>query len=258
MQSWDTAVLCDMSRSLLIKCDVIRERDCPARGVGNKTLTRGRRRPFQACVKGGWSRPGAPPFSRFLREGGDFDLFSCITPSRRTCLLVWGRAHSPVQPSEARRLNPHPQTCESRQTPVGGASPTRPTLKAGGAALFRPALKPNTLRPGFSPRGVPAVHYLAAMPPTAHDPNHLLTQLEAAKNTPTHSTQIQKLLTQLSKLPLDPHQLIRLHESLLFLRAFPESPSLIPRVENLLNTFHDRIEKVKAAKADMSVFDDFY
>ena len=95
------------------------------------------------------------------------------------------------------------------------------------------------------------------MPPTAHDPNHLLTQLEAAKNTPTHSTQIQKLLTQLSKLPLDPHQLIRLHESLLFLRAFPESPSLIPRVENLLNTFHDRIEKLKAAKADMSVFDDF-
>ena len=96
------------------------------------------------------------------------------------------------------------------------------------------------------------------MPPTAHDPNHLLTQLEAAKNAPTHSTQIQKLLTQLSKLPLDPHQLIRLHESLLFLRAFPESPSLIPRVENLLNTFHDRIEKLKAAKADMSVFDDFY
>jgi hypothetical protein len=95
------------------------------------------------------------------------------------------------------------------------------------------------------------------MPPTAHDPNHLLTQLEAAKNTPTHSTQIQKLLTQLSKLPLDPHQLIRFHESLLFLRAFPESPSLIPRVENLLNTFHDRIEKLKAAKADMSVFDDF-
>src|SRR5580692_7378922 len=95
------------------------------------------------------------------------------------------------------------------------------------------------------------------MPPTAHDPNHLLTQLEAAKNAPTHSTQIQKLLTQLSKLPLDPHQLIRFHESLLFLRAFPESPSLIPRVENLLNTFHDRIEKLKAAKADMSVFDDF-
>jgi hypothetical protein len=97
------------------------------------------------------------------------------------------------------------------------------------------------------------------MPPTPHDPDHLLTQLEAAKNqfTPTQPAQIKKLLTQLSTLQLDPRDLIRFHESLLFLRAFPHAPSLVPRVENLLNTFHQRIEKLQAANTDMSVFDDF-
>jgi hypothetical protein len=95
--------------------------------------------------------------------------------------------------------------------------------------------------------------------PRSHDPNYLLTQLEAAKNhfDPGHATRITNLLTQLSKLQLDPHHLIRFHESLLFLRAFPHAPSLIPRIENLLNAFHSRIEKLQAANADMSIFDDF-
>ncbi len=97
------------------------------------------------------------------------------------------------------------------------------------------------------------------MPRIAHDPNDLLTHLEAAKNqfNPGQATKIQKLLTQLSNLQLDPHQLIRFHEALLFLRAFPHGPSEIPRVENLLNTFHQRIERLRAANADMSIFDDF-
>jgi len=97
------------------------------------------------------------------------------------------------------------------------------------------------------------------MPRIPQDPNHLLTQLEALKNQfdPTPPTQIPKLLTQLSKLHLDPHQLIRFHESLLFLRAFPHAPSQILRVENLLNTFHQCIEKLRAADINMSPFDDF-
>src|SRR5580698_3885378 len=97
------------------------------------------------------------------------------------------------------------------------------------------------------------------MPRIAHDPNDLLTHLEAAKNqfNPGQAAKIQKLLAQLSNLQLDPHQLIRFHECLLFLRAFPHAASEIPRVENLLNPFHQRIEKLCAAKADMSVFDDF-
>ena len=98
------------------------------------------------------------------------------------------------------------------------------------------------------------------MPPTSHDPNQLLTQLEAAKNRfdPGQALLISKLLAQLSKLQLaDPRQLIRFHECLLFLRAFPHAPSLIPRVEHLLNTFHQRIEKIRALRAHMALFDDF-
>jgi hypothetical protein len=98
------------------------------------------------------------------------------------------------------------------------------------------------------------------MPPTSHDPNDLLTQLEAAKNRidSAHASLVTKLLAQLSKLQLDdPHHLIRLHECLLFLRAFPHASSLIPQVENLLNTFHLRIDKLRAASADLSLFDDF-
>ncbi|HEV3308714.1 MAG TPA: hypothetical protein VGZ91_19890 [Candidatus Sulfotelmatobacter sp.] len=94
----------------------------------------------------------------------------------------------------------------------------------------------------------------------SHDPNNLLTQLEAAKNRidPDHASLVTRLLADLSKLPLlDPHHVIRFHECLLFLRAFPHAPSLIPLVEKLLITFHQRIESLRASNADMSLFDDF-
>jgi hypothetical protein len=98
------------------------------------------------------------------------------------------------------------------------------------------------------------------MPSTLHGPDELLSQLEAAKNRfdPGHALVIGRLLAQLSKLHLTkPRQLIRFHESLLFLRAFPHAPSLVSRVESLLNTFHERVAKIGAANADMSLFDDF-
>jgi hypothetical protein len=103
------------------------------------------------------------------------------------------------------------------------------------------------------------------MPPSSHHPNQydssqLLIQLEAAKSRfdSSHAARIAKLLAQVSKLQFnDPHQLIRLHECLLFLRAFPQSPSLLPRVESLLDTFHQRVDRLIALHSDMSLFDDF-
>ena len=98
------------------------------------------------------------------------------------------------------------------------------------------------------------------MPSTLHGPDELLSQLEAAKNRfdPGHALVIGRLLAQLSKLHLTkPRQLIRFHESLLFLRALPHAPSLVSRVERLLNTFHERVAKIGAANDDMSLFDDF-
>jgi hypothetical protein len=98
------------------------------------------------------------------------------------------------------------------------------------------------------------------MPPTFQDADRLLTRLEAVKNRfdSEHAVPVAKLLGQLSKLQLaDPRQLIRFHECLLFLRAFPHAASQIRLVEGLLNTFCKRVEKLRASNADMSVFDDF-
>src|ERR1700675_509608 len=98
------------------------------------------------------------------------------------------------------------------------------------------------------------------MPPAGLNPAELLAQLEASKNhfEPGHTAVIAKLLTQLSKFPFtQPHQLVRFHECLLFLRAFPHSRSLNSRVENQLRTFHQRVSRLRASHANMSVFDDF-
>jgi hypothetical protein len=88
----------------------------------------------------------------------------------------------------------------------------------------------------------------------------LLTRLEAAKSRDGRgaAAETRKLLSQLRHHNFrDPQPLLRFHEALLFLRAFPQSASLVPQIEQLLNTFHIRIERLQASGADMSVFDDF-
>ncbi|HEY6338483.1 MAG TPA: hypothetical protein VIW68_08320 [Candidatus Sulfotelmatobacter sp.] len=55
----------------------------------------------------------------------------------------------------------------------------------------------------------------------------------------------------------EPKSLIRFHEALLFFRAFPPGPSLIPVLEEALRSFHQRVERLRRAGADMSAFDDF-
>ena len=98
------------------------------------------------------------------------------------------------------------------------------------------------------------------MPRTPDNPDEILTQLEAVKSRfdSGSAALINKLLSQLSKHEFaDPQQLIRFHECLLFFRAFPHTPSLVSRVERLLNTFHQRVSKLGAGRANMSAFDDF-
>lgn len=97
--------------------------------------------------------------------------------------------------------------------------------------------------------------------PRASDPvDNLLTQLEAAKNDfgSGHSAAVSKLLDQISNVEFtDASQLIRFHECLLFLRAFPHAASHIALVERLLNSFHNRVDSILSLNADMSSFDDF-
>ena len=68
-----------------------------------------------------------------------------------------------------------------------------------------------------------------------------------------------RLLDQLSRRDFDDAKsLLRFHETLLFLRAFPQSPAVIAKVERILETsFQVRIAKLRESGADMEVFDDF-
>lgn len=95
------------------------------------------------------------------------------------------------------------------------------------------------------------------MPPTL---DALLSRFEAAKNHygPGAGKETQFLLDQLSRCEFrDAKALLRFHETLLFLRAFPQSAPIVARVERILNQFHKRIEKLREDGVDMEVFDDF-
>jgi hypothetical protein len=98
------------------------------------------------------------------------------------------------------------------------------------------------------------------MPRALPSPKRLLTQLEAAKNNfgAGHAQAVSRLLDRITALELTgPRELIRFHECLLFLRAFPHAQSQVAQTERLLNTFYERVEKLQSQHADMSVFDDF-
>ena len=88
----------------------------------------------------------------------------------------------------------------------------------------------------------------------------LLNKLEAAKNSfgRAAAAAAVRVLDQLSVATFrDVKSLIRFHETLLFLRAFPQSASVVSRTEKLLDSFQERMEKIRALGADMSDFDDF-
>ncbi len=88
----------------------------------------------------------------------------------------------------------------------------------------------------------------------------LLARLEAAKSQfgRDAATETKALLDQLGRRDFrDAKSIIRFHEALLFLRAFPQSASVVSRAEKLLNAFHERIERLRKIGVDMSSFDDF-
>ena len=88
----------------------------------------------------------------------------------------------------------------------------------------------------------------------------LLTRLEAAKGHFSRgaAAETKELLDQLSRFNFkDAQSLLRFHEALLFLRAFPQSRQIVTQTEKLLNRFHERVEKIRNLGADMSAFDDF-
>src|ERR1700724_1253803 len=87
-----------------------------------------------------------------------------------------------------------------------------------------------------------------------------LTELEAFRYRfgPGEAARVVKLLKRLdaTRFP-DSSSLIRFHEALLFLRAFPQGPSVVRVTERILNSFHKKVEALLKVGADMDDFDTF-
>jgi hypothetical protein len=67
------------------------------------------------------------------------------------------------------------------------------------------------------------------------------------------AARVVKLLKALDAARFDDSaSLIRFHEALLFLRAFPQAPSVVRATERILNKFHTKIEALRKAGGDMS------
>ena len=81
---------------------------------------------------------------------------------------------------------------------------------------------------------------------TRRTTEQLLTRLENLKLafSNSHDKQIQRIQKQLGKIEItEPELLIRLHETLLFLRAYPQSPATLRTTESMLRQFTVRIRQ---------------
>ena len=87
----------------------------------------------------------------------------------------------------------------------------------------------------------------------------LLARLEESKRRfgPGEAARAEKAIAAAGKGRFrDAQSLIRFHDALLFLRAFPQGPGVVRLTETLLAGMHARVEQLRASGADMSAFDD--
>jgi hypothetical protein len=95
---------------------------------------------------------------------------------------------------------------------------------------------------------------------TANSLDRQLTQLEDCRYRfgRGEADRVVKLLKRLdaARFP-DSSSLIRFHEALLFLRAFPHGPAVLRVTERILNSFHKKVEALRKGGADMDDFNTF-
>jgi hypothetical protein len=87
-----------------------------------------------------------------------------------------------------------------------------------------------------------------------------LAQLEACRYNFGRGevVRVVKLLKRLDGVHFtDTAAVIRFHEALLFLRAFPQGPAVVRATERILNHFHKKVEGLRGAGPDMDDFDTF-
>ncbi len=88
------------------------------------------------------------------------------------------------------------------------------------------------------------------------NPDAVLSRLEAARHLRPGATATLRLLREAARLELsDADRLIRLHEALLFLRAYPQDARVLRLAQRLLDGFAKRVAKLRDADADLDAFD---
>jgi hypothetical protein len=101
-------------------------------------------------------------------------------------------------------------------------------------------------------------YHLLGISMAANALDRQLTELEASRYRfgRNEAASVVKLLNRLdgARFP-DPASLIRFHEALLFLRAFPQGPAVVRVTERILNSFHKKVEALRKAGADMDDFE---
>jgi hypothetical protein len=88
--------------------------------------------------------------------------------------------------------------------------------------------------------------------------DRLLARLEHEKTNFSrgNGARILRLLAALDRREFrDPQRLIRFHDALLFLRAYPHNAAVLRQAERLLDSFVERVQRLRAAGTDMSEFD---
>src|SRR5450755_3479731 len=94
----------------------------------------------------------------------------------------------------------------------------------------------------------------------AANQERILTQLETSRYQfgVGEDNQIVKLLKRLDAAHFDdPASLIRFHEAVLFLRAFPQSPQVLSLTERILKSFRKKVGAIRQSKTNMEEFDSF-
>lgn len=87
----------------------------------------------------------------------------------------------------------------------------------------------------------------------------LLARLDELKRTfdPASRALVFKILSQLDGHRFrDADSLIRFHEMLLFMRAYPQSARILRRVEKILSSFDERVEALRDAGRDLTPFEE--
>jgi len=89
-------------------------------------------------------------------------------------------------------------------------------------------------------------------------PLNVLAELEELKRRVGNGdAKIQRALTTLAKSSFDDAEtLIRFHETLLFLRAYPPSARVLDQVEKILKSFGQRVSQLRESGADLAPLDE--